>query len=144
MLSAFAAFLTRTVRPQTIRIYVSAVRNLHIELGYEDPTTKTTLLPRVLRGIDRCHGLGDGKPRLPVTIGVLRKLVNALEASRLHSVEDKTMLRAAMLTAFYGFLRCSEFTCHLPYNATFHLSRQGVTFTPRPPAAMTSSRLMNR
>ena len=35
--SSFAAFLTLSVKPGTIKAYLSAVRNLHVEHGYPDP-----------------------------------------------------------------------------------------------------------
>ena len=136
MLSVFAAFLTGSVQPPTIHSYVSAVRTLHIELGYDDPTERAALLPRVLRGINRSAGLAPSKPRLPIIITVLRKLVDALLTNQLVRPHDKAMLHAAMLTAFHGFLRCAEFTCQQPFNANVNLTRGDITFHSGPPMAM--------
>ena len=33
----FASYLARTVRHSTIKLYLAAVRNLHITAGYNDP-----------------------------------------------------------------------------------------------------------
>lgn len=110
VLSCFAAFLTRTVKPGTIKSYLSAVRNMHLELGFADPSMTTTLLPRVLRGICRVQGTAPEKTKLPMTMPVLRQVLAALQASEAYSAADKAMLRAAMLFAFHGFLRCGEFT----------------------------------
>ena len=136
MLSTFAAFLTSSVQPQTIRIYLSAVRTLHTELGYSDPVERAPLLTRVLRGIDRSIGIGPVKTRLPITISVLRKIVDALDASCHYHPVDQAMLRAAVLTAFFGFLRCSEFTCQPPFNSRVHTTRSDITFDHGPPVAM--------
>lgn len=136
-LSAFAAFLTRSVRPGTIRVYMSSVRNIHIELGYGDPMETAFLLQRVLKGIDRCIGLEPCRPRLPITIGVLRKIVDALDANRLLAAADRAMLRAAMLMAFFGFLRCSEFTSPpRAFDARLHATRGAITFNSGPPISM--------
>lgn len=62
----FASFLARTVRQSTIKIYLAAVRNLHIVSGYEDPLQGRLLLRKILRGILRYQG----SPRIrrqPVT-----------------------------------------------------------------------------
>ena len=52
----FASFLARTVRQSTIKIYLAAVRNLHIVSGYEDPLQGRLLLRKILRGILRYQG----------------------------------------------------------------------------------------
>ena len=110
IISSFAAYLTRFVKPGTIRAYLSAVRNLHIELGIPDPFLDTPLLQRVMRGICRVHGTAVEKTRLPVTMPVLKGLIHALQSSQAYTAHDKAMLSAAMLLAFFGFLRCGEFT----------------------------------
>ena len=109
-LSSFAAFLTRSVKPGTIKAYLSAVRNMHVEHGYPDPTLNAALLQRVMRGIGRVHGSEVARPRLPITMPVLVQLLRALQGSRHYRPADKAMLKAAMLLAFHGFLRCGEFT----------------------------------
>ena len=49
----FASYLARTVRHSTIKLYLAAVRNLHITAGYNDPLKGKLLLRKVLRGILR-------------------------------------------------------------------------------------------
>ena len=49
IISSFAVYLTRFVKPGTVRANLSAVRNLHIELGIPDPFLDTPLLQCVTR-----------------------------------------------------------------------------------------------
>ena len=51
----FASYLARTVCHSTIKIYLAAVRNLHIASGYGDPLQGRLLL-KILRGILRYQG----------------------------------------------------------------------------------------
>ena len=39
----FASYLARTVRHSTIKLYLAAVRNLHITAGYSDPLNSKLL-----------------------------------------------------------------------------------------------------
>ncbi|XP_065195776.1 uncharacterized protein LOC135827177 [Sycon ciliatum] len=109
-LSCFAAFLARSVRPCTISVYLSAVRNAQIEQGLGDPLEDAWLLKRVVKGIGRCHGTAVITPRLPITMPVLRKIMDACQLTELLNRHDRLLYQACMLLAFYGFLRCSEFT----------------------------------
>ena len=123
MLSSFDAVTARYVKPGTVHNYIAAVRNLHLEHGMEDPTAKATLLPRVLKGIKRAHGTAVTKSRLPdVSICCL----------------DRLMLKAALLLAFHGFLRCAEFVAneHASFNPKFDATRDSgsVKYRGRQPS----------
>ena len=65
-------------------------------------------LSRVLRGIKKCYQLHE-KKRLPITIQIVRALVDLLSSGCFSLTEDRMML-AAVNSAFFGFLRCGEFT----------------------------------
>jgi len=108
MLCSFAASLAQSVRPVTIKVYMSAVRNLHLESGHNDPTVDATLLRRVIKGIDRSHGTAVEKPRLPITFPLLQRLIDACQSCPSLNHHDKLCLQAAMLTLFFGFFRCGE------------------------------------
>ena len=64
----------------------------------------------ILRGIKRAQGRRHSLPkRLPITPSLLRIInQNLFNSSRFF--EDKIMLWAAITTAFFGFLRISEYT----------------------------------
>ena len=103
----FASYLARSVRHSTIRLYLAAVRNLHISCGHSYPLAGKLLLRKVLRGILRYQGQ-HRVLRQPVTSGVLLAIRPFLP-SWLGS-SDFSMVWAAFTLAFFGFLRCSEFT----------------------------------
>ena len=126
MLSAFAAHIAGRVKPGTVRVYLAAVRNLHLDLGLPDPTADAALLPRVTKGISRAGLPGVSRPRLPITTVVLRQLVHVLLGSHF-PIADRFMLHAAMLLAFHGCLRCGEFTTPVNYDHRRHASRGDVT-----------------
>ena len=104
-LMLFAAHLSRTIKASSIKVYLSGVRSLHIEHGFNNPLENCFLLECVLRGIKRIQGTGI-RQRLPITISTLRKLSGILN---LNNYSD-SLFWVACLTGFFGFLRCGEFT----------------------------------
>ena len=125
MLSAFVAHIAGRVKPGTVRVYLAAVRNLHLDLGMPDPTADAVLLPRVTKGVSRAHSPGLSRPRLPITATVLRQLVHVLLGSQAPII-DRFMLHAAMLLAFHGCLRCGEFTTPADYDHRKHATRGDI------------------
>ena len=99
----FTTYLSQRVRPSTIKVYLAAVRNLHIQCGFPSPTDKSVLIPRILRGIKRIYGT-DRRPRLPITPNILLLFHRHLNIEW----QDHMVLWTAMLVAFFGFLRSAE------------------------------------
>ena len=94
-----------------------------------DPLMGNLLLKKVLRGIVRCKG----KRRIlrqPVTPGILLAIRPILEAWL--GKRDFLMIWAAFTLAFYGFLRCIEFTYPGVYSfrPQFDLGTDSVSFYP--------------
>ena len=129
MLSSFAASLTQSVKPVTIANYLAAVRNLHLEYGLPDPTANSILLPRVMKGIKRALGTAVTRTRLPLTNALIRKIIDQLLVDKSLLPHDRKMLQAAILLAFYGFLRCSEFAAqdHTGANQPSAATRESVS-----------------
>ena len=51
----FAVFLAKTVNSDTIKVYLAAVRHMHLVNGYDLPIAKLQRLRYILRGIKRLH-----------------------------------------------------------------------------------------
>ena len=78
-LVCFASHLARTVRHSTIKLYLAAVRNLHITSGHDDPLKGNLLLRKVQRGILRYQG-DQRIRRQPVTPEVLLRIYPVLKS----------------------------------------------------------------
>ena len=125
MLFATWLFETRGLAPSSITTYLASVRSLHIDFGFPDPLRGADRLARLLRGIRRSHSSPVAR-RLPVTNCVLQILRHSLSSPSF----DHVMFWAACCTAFFGFLRVSEFTCSGPFVASRHLSPSDVVYDP--------------
>ncbi|XP_065182365.1 uncharacterized protein LOC135813075 [Sycon ciliatum] len=128
MLSSFAAYLARSVKPGTVANHILAVRNLHLECGMDDPTTGANLLPRVLKGIKRLKGTAPSMTHLPLTSDLIQSVVDRLRNDPTSTPDDRVMLQAAILLMFHSFLRCAEFTAsdHATFDPRFDAAGDSV------------------
>ena len=97
---------TRKLAPSSVSSYIAAVSSWHIDVGAPYPTSGATRLARLLRGIRRSR-TSPAFIRLPITNSLMLVLQSALAVP----LVDHIMFWAACCTAFFGFLRVSEFTC---------------------------------
>ena len=123
MLFATYLFNFKGLAPASITTYIAAVRSFRIDLGVPDPTAGATRLARLLRGIRRSRS-SPRLPRLPISNYIMHLLCNALSAPTF----DNFMFWAACCTAFFGFMRVSEFTCAGPFVPSHHLSFQDLQY----------------
>lgn len=122
----FITELSRSLKASSIKVYLSGVRSLHVENGFDNPLKNRPRLEQVLRGIKRSQGL-ERRPRRPITASVLRSLHSLID----HRNYQDVMFWAACCTGFFGFLRSGEFTTSDKYDAKIHLSLADVSVDQR-------------
>ena len=132
-LQFFCTDLSQRISYKSIKVYLAGIRLAHLERGHLDPTVDESLR-LVIRAIRRLQG-ESCHHRLPITINLLRTLKQQIRISN-YSLVEQRLLWAALTTAFYGFLRVSEFTSSCSDNATLqwsdiHLSSSTLTITLR-------------
>jgi hypothetical protein len=131
----FAVSQSNRVQWNTISGYIIAIRQLHvIHLG-RVPWEGGLRLPQLLAGIHR-RQLRSPQRRAPVTLALLAHWRTLLDLSK----PAHRSLWSALLIAFYGLLRKSEFT--VPSAAAFnplqHLTRRRVRFSRDPSGTIIS------
>ena len=113
LLCKFVTYLVlRNISSTTIKVYLAAVRQLHIQQGLPAPlTSEMARLAQVLRGIKITQAAAPPittkkNNRLPITPDLLRKVKAQWQSEGV--TQDKIMLWAAFVTCFFGFLRSGE------------------------------------
>ena len=102
----FIAWLSlQRFAPSMIATYVSAVGYFYKIRGWPDPT-RDFLVAKLLTGCRRDKPGGD--TRWQMTLSILSRIMSALPQV-CHTAYETALFRAAMLCAFFGFMRISEF-----------------------------------
>lgn len=91
-----------------IKLYLAGIRFHYLEAGKENPFNAVDRLQCIIRGIKRSQEVTT-KPRLPIDIKILNNICQLLRSGLFTPYIDRT-LECICLLAYYGFLRCSEFT----------------------------------
>ena len=126
----FATELSHTHSHSSIKVHMSAIAYHSVINGCPINFAQFCKLYYLLRGIKRTQGKKHRKKkRAPITPSTLKK-INAHLFRSSRPYKDKVMLWAALLTAFYGFLRVSEYTSYrkTTYDPATTLLYKDITF----------------
>ena len=112
----FASLLADTLNHSSIKIYLLAVRSLHIDHGFPDPSVNCLCLQHLLRGIKEVQG--PASPRcLPIIVDYLKVIQHSFDLS----TRDHVMWAACCLE-FFGFLWVREFTVNFVFDHNTHMT----------------------
>jgi len=103
VVSLYAAYLARRLRPSSVRQYLNVVRIIHVESGFPNPCEDNWLLKTTLAGIDKVKGNSVAR-KTPVTPELLLKIYSLLDLSKVFDC----MFWAAALVMFFCILRKSN------------------------------------
>lgn len=128
----FVAFCKeRGLRYNTIKQYLSGLRHFYLKLNASSPLSHPADLKKlqiVLRGVKKTQS-NITKPRLPITFKILQDIIHELDKGLIGQY-DSLMFSAACTMAFFGFLRCGEFTVNnLQLDSSKHLSLADVSIS---------------
>ena len=145
ILCLFVAWLASSgLSHATIKVYLAAVRQLHISAGRANPFLGD--MPRlnlVLRGYRRSESarVALRPQRLPITPAILRALHGVW--SKESQSYDSVLWWAACLTGFFGFLRSGEFTVAsgVRFDPEVHLALSDLSFDTLPYPTMALLRI---
>ena len=108
-LMLFTMFLSEHSSHSNIKTHLSAIKFHDIRHGHHIQLPPLPRLYLLVRSIKRTHGSDHSKPkRQPITIEMLASIYKQLSTPNLN-IYDRQMLWAACTTAFFGFLRSSEY-----------------------------------
>ena len=96
--------VNETKAPGTIKLRLSAIRSMHLTLGYPDPLAHMPRVPLALAGLRRRFGTKER--RMPVTPEMLKWLGDHLQLGK---SEEASLLWGALTLGFFFLLRASEY-----------------------------------
>ena len=91
----------RKLSGRSTRVYLSALRSLHLDEGFAPPCIATPRIKRMLRAMD-ISGVPP-RQKLPITLDILSLMLSVMPPGY-----DGYVFKSAMSLAFFGCLRAAE------------------------------------
>ena len=117
----------------TIKLYLCGIRFAYMKDGVSCPLTQSdspchSRIMTVLKAVKRVQG-HSVKLRQPITATILDQICTVLSTGYISDYTD-SLLTAVCLSAFFGFLRCGEFTVPTDsaFDPTINLCLGDLTF----------------
>ena len=113
----------RNIRYNTIKVYLFAIRHMHVINGYDNPLTDNPRLQLSIKALQyKCN---KSTEKLPMTYDILERIYRYINSNH-----DKQLVWSAMTLGFYGLLRAAEFTVPSAskFNPSVHLTVNDVSF----------------
>ena len=111
-----------------LKVYLNGIRFHYLQLGIKNPLCNSSpnleRLHAILRAIKSIQGSAVRR-RLPI-FDILHNMCKRIRKG-LFSPFLNIMLEAALTVAFFGFLRCGEFTCKSVFDPRINLTRYDVS-----------------
>jgi hypothetical protein len=129
----FAVHCTKTLKlsPSSIKLYLAGIRFHYLGKGHPNPLVDAygnhyPRLQTILRSMKKLHTTPQ-TVRLPINAQILTNISMLLHAGIFGPYTD-LLMETACTTAFFGFLRCGEFTVRQKFNPQINLCLQDITF----------------
>lgn len=112
---------------KTLKRRLQALASWHKDLGLDTYGVVSPRVERVIAGANRLHGLTVRRQPLPITLPILRKIVNVIRSNTLLFGGEISALAlvAALTLGFACFMRMGELT-YSSFNERFDLGRASV------------------
>ena len=124
----FVISLQHRLAYKSIKVYLCGVQFWSTMCGFDNQISEMARLEYILRGIRRIQGNRFTRPvRAPITWQLLQLICRYLVLTE--APFDRDMLLSAILLAFFGLLRVSEYTSPQPLSQAGSLAYLCVCFT---------------
>ncbi|CAC5398459.1 unnamed protein product [Mytilus coruscus] len=115
----------------TIKLYLAGIRHFSIANCSVSPLVDNVGKPllrlqNILNGMKKTENKSV-RQKVPITYSVLHQIYQYLQKGIFDPHLDFTMSTAAVV-GFFGFLRCSEFTCKQSFDSALNLTMDDVVF----------------
>ncbi|TKY91067.1 hypothetical protein EX895_000003 [Sporisorium graminicola] len=110
LLVEWVADMASTRSYHSIKHELHALQSWHIDLGFDTGGFACGRLERAIRGVKRIFGLKPATAKLPITLPLLRAILQQLRSIHSLSAWNRQVVSAAFAVSFACFLRCGEVT----------------------------------